>query len=201
VEGGQCRRQGAVLAVSVAAHLAIFAVLALQHPTLKARDYAPSVVQVAVIPFYLAQPRAKSRTEPAPPLHTRRPKDIGEVASVAPLYVPPARGPSDAGAQAETRGQDHPADHPPSSNAELGRILRSGGVHCDAEGMPGLTQADRDRCAELLGAGSKTAAPLARPVSREKQDQLDHEARHREACKAYHDYIYAPMPSLRDGAC
>lgn len=171
----------------------------------------PPALQVAVIPYYQVQSRVRSLVAPAPPLHVRRPKAIDQTAPVAPFYVPRAGGSSVAGAQADVGVEAHPGDHPPGSQAELGRALRWGGVHCGAEELPGLSQADRNRCAERLGAGAKTAAWLPPGLSADKQARFDAAARHKEACRRDRE---APIPtglsangglgevaSLKDGPC
>ena len=161
------------MTASVAAHLAVLAILAAQRTALAPRLYSPTATPVTILPFYLVQPRAPSRATTAPRLHARR-QSAGDLpAAVAPLLVPPARGPSGAGLAAGVGVEDHPGDHPPGSRAELGRALRWGGVHCGTEALPGLSQADRDLCAERFGAGAKLAQAQAAPIAAEKRAYYD----------------------------
>ncbi len=167
-------RNAGVLAISIAAHLAVLAILAAQRATLAVRTYAPATTEVAIVPFYLVAPRSSPHAAPTSrALQVRRPKAADQGAPIAPLQVPLLPSPTGAGGQAGVGVADHPADHPPGSLAELGRALRVGGVHCGAEALPGLSQADRDRCAERFGAGARTTLAQAPPIAPDKRAYYD----------------------------
>jgi hypothetical protein len=192
------RRLTGVIAASAALHLGLFALLALRPAASSLRPYEEDAIAVSLAPLYLVEPtpRARSRQVQAPirPRQARRPADD---TAVAPLYAGPSSGRAASGGAADVGVGAHPATQPPGTTAELGRALRLGGVGCEAPNLVGMTQAERDRCDERLGAGAKAAAYLGQGLSREKQRQLDQANARKEAYRKYRD---GPMPPGLSGS-
>lgn len=186
-------RMSMIAAASAAAHLAVLAILALQHPRGLPSPHEPPVFEVTVAPVYLAIPRrqAEDRRRETP-IKPRPPRLSREPLPVAPLYAPPSPGRAASAGFGPVVGADtHPGPNPPGSQTELGRALRFGGVGCDSPDVVRLSRQDRDRCAERLGAGAKTAAYLGQGLNRDKQAELDAIAAHKAAVRKYKE---APIP-------
>ena len=186
------RRFAGVIAASAALHLGILALLALKPGASTFRPYEDDAIAVTLAPLYLVEPkpRARNRQTPAPirPRQARRPS---EDSPIAPLYAAPVTSRAAPGSGLGVGVGTHPAPEPPGTKAELIRALKFGGVGCDTPDLVGMTRADRDRCAERLGAGAKTATYLGQGLSKDKQRLLDQAAATKEANRQYRD---APMP-------
>lgn len=191
---GRQNRLAAIVAVSAAAHLGVLAILAFQHPRGFSSAIPPPLFDVTVVPVYLTEPKARARTREAPsPVRPRQARRPLEPLPLAPLYAPPAPG---AGAGRVGSGQGvaieaHPGPNPPGTQAEFGRALKFGGVGCDSPDLVRMTRQERDRCAEQLGTGARTAAYLGQGLTRDKQAALDAIAAHKEAVRKYKE---APIP-------
>lgn len=171
------RRWMGVVVASVAAHAAILVVLALQHPQLRGMALPPPIFEVTVAPLYLVEPKARQRQ--AAPIRPRPARLPLSAAPIAPLYAPPAPSPATG----------FVVTAPPAPSAQLSQTLRRGGVGClnpDA-----LSPAERDRCLERLGDGSRGAAYLGQGLSAGKQREFDAIAAQKRAYRAYKE---APMP-------
>jgi len=192
------RRMAGVIVASAALHLGILALLALKPAVSAFQPYEDDTIAVTLAPLYLVEPKARIRSRQAPaPIRPRQARRPAEDAPVAPLYVAPQPGRAEAGAGSALGVANHPAPQPPGTQAELGRALKFGGVGCDSPSLVGMTQADRDRCAERFGAGAKTAAYLGQGLSKEKQRLLDQANARKEAYRKYRD---APMPPGLSGS-
>jgi hypothetical protein len=186
------RRFAGVIAVSAALHLGVLALLALKPAASTFRPYQDDAIAVTLAPLYLVEPKPRARSRQAQaPIRPRQARRPDEDTSVAPLYAIPAPGRAGPGAAAGLGVAPHPAPEPPGTRAELGRALKFGGVGCETPDLVGMTRAERDRCAERLGAGAKSAAYLGQGLSKEKQGLLDQVAARKEALRDYRD---APMP-------
>ncbi len=149
---------------------------------------------MALVPLYLVEPKARARARQAPaPIRPRQARRPADETPVAPLYATP----SPARATAPTGLTVEPPPAAVADGVGLGRALRFGGVGCDRPDLAGLSAAERDRCAERLGAGAKTAAYLGQGLSRDKQRMLDKAAAEKEA---YIKYRNAPVPPGLSGS-
>lgn len=187
------RRITAVVAVSAALHLGLLGLLALQRPTLRGPALPPPILDVTLAPFYLFEPDAKGRRARAP-LRARVSRPLeGATSPIAPIYAAPVVSPHGApGLMTGVAAADHPAPLPGAGGATLGMVLRKGGVGCATPDLPGMTQADRDRCLEKLGAGARQAAYKGMGLSKDKQAQLDAAAAAKARYIKYRDAPLAP---------
>jgi hypothetical protein len=194
------RRLAGVIAASAALHLGLLALLALKPGASAFQPYQDDAIAVTLAPLYLVEPKPRTRSRQAPaPIRPRQARRQVEDVPVAPLYAVPAPGPAKPGAGAAMGigVEPHPTTQPPGTQAELGRALKYGGVGCDAPNLVGMTQTERDRCAERFGAGAKSAAYLGQGLSKEKQRLLDQASARKEAYRKYRD---APMPPGLSGS-
>jgi hypothetical protein len=186
------RRLAGVIAASAALHLGVLALLALKPAAPAFQPYDDKAIPVTLAPVYLVEPKPRGRSRQSPaPVRPRQARRLQDASPVAPIYVAPqapqavpAPGPSAEAA-------------PAVPSPQLGRALKFGGVGCDRPDLAGLSAADRDRCAERLGAGARTAAYLGQGLSRDKQRLLDQAAAAKEAYRKYRD---APMPPGLSGS-
>lgn len=187
------RRITAVVAVSAGLHLGLLGLLALQRPALKGPALPPPILDVTLAPFYLFEPDAKGRRARAP-LRARVSRPLeGASSPIAPIYAAPVVSPHGApGLMTGVGVADHPAPLPGAGAATLGMVLRKGGVGCATPDLPGMTQADRDRCLEKLGAGARQAAYKGLGLSKDKQAQLDAAAAAKDRYIKYRDAPLAP---------
>lgn len=187
-----------VIVASAALHLGVLALLALKPAASAFKPYEDDTIAVTLAPLYLVEPKARSRSRQAPaPIRPRQARRPAEDTSVAPLYAAPAPGRAATGDGPTVGVAIHPAPQPPGTKAELGRALKFGGVGCDTPNLVGMTQAERDRCAERFGTGAKTATYLGQGLSQEKQKLLDQANARKEAYRKYRD---APMPPGLSGS-
>ncbi|WP_304188268.1 hypothetical protein, partial [Phenylobacterium aquaticum] len=181
------RRIMTVVAASAAFHLGLLGLLALQRPNLRERALAPALLDVTLAPFYLIEPEAKGRRTRAP-LKTHGSRPLEAALPVAPIYAAPADTRPN---QAVAPGPVAPASLTPGAQTPLGLVLRRGGVGCETPNLPGMTQADRDRCLERLGAGARLAAFKGLGLAKDKQAWLDGQAA---AKDRYIKYRNGPLP-------
>lgn len=187
------RRLAGVIAISAALHLGVLALLALKPAATAFRPYEDDTITVTLAPLYLVEPRPRARSRQAPaPVRPRQAHRQTEAAPIAPLYVAPQ--------PTQTAPAPNPAPSvsalPAAPGFPLGRALKFGGVGCDRPDLAGLSGAERDRCAERLGAGARTATYLGQGLSRDKQRLLDKAAEK----DAYIRYRNAPVPPGLSGS-
>lgn len=195
------RRFTGVIAASAALHLGVLALLALKPAASTFQPYEDDAIAVTLAPLYLVEPKPRARSRQAPaPIRPRQARRQTEDFPVAPLYAAPPAGHAEPGSGVGVGVQAHPAPQPPGTRAELGRALKLGGVGCETPTLVGMTLAERDRCAERLGAGAKTAAYLGQGLSRDKQGLLDQAAARKEAYRKYRDAPIPPGLSTSDAA-
>lgn len=186
------RRITAVVAASAAFHLGILGLLALQPPNLRGPETLPPILDVTLAPFYLIEPDAKGRRARAP-LRARTRRPLESAAPVAPIFAAPVVSRNAApGVMIGAGVTDHPGPLPAGGHAQLGMLLRKGGVGCATPDLPGMTQADRDRCLERLGAGARQAAFTGLGLARDKQGQLEAAAAAKDRYIKYRDAPLAP---------
>lgn len=169
------------VAISGLAHLAVLALLAITHPSLRQAD-APPVFEVQVAPLFTPSPRSEQPTPRRLVDQTIRPRRtlrLQEDPSVAPLVTPfapdrPAAPPAPAVAL--------PAPATPAGPAP-GAALRLSPVGCANPQL--LSKAERDRCLERLGAGAKDAPYYEPPMSRDKRKAFNEAAASKQAYRKY----------------
>lgn len=189
---GTARRWGTIAGASALAHLAVLAILAFQHPRALPSAHEPPVFEITVAPVYLVSPQRHVRDRRTQtPIRPRPPRLSREPLPVAPLLAPPAPGHAATTFGPIVGADAHPGPNPPGTQPELGRALRFGGVGCDSPEVVRMTRQERDRCAERMGAGAKTAAYLGQGLNRDKQAELDAIAAHKAAVRKYKE---APIP-------
>ncbi|UTP41307.1 hypothetical protein M9M90_09065 [Phenylobacterium sp. LH3H17] len=177
-----------VVAVSGLAHLAVLALLAITHPTLRQAD-APPVFEVQVVPLFVPSPRSE---QPKPkrlvdqPIRPRRALRLQEDPSVAPLVTPFA---PDRTTAPPAPAVALPAPAAPAGPA-TGAALRLSPVGCANPQL--LSKAERDRCLERLGAGARDAPYYEPPMSRDKRKAFDEAAARKQA---YRKYKEANLPN------
>jgi hypothetical protein len=197
------RRFAGVIAASAALHLGLLALLTLKPAASAFQPYQDDAIAVTLAPRYLVEPTPRTHSSQAPtPIRPRQAHRPAAHAPVAPLYAAPAPGRSEPGSGVALGigVEAHPATQPPGTKDELGRALKFGGVGCETSSLVGMTQAERDRCAERFGAGARTAAYLGQGLSRDKQRLLDEASARKEAYRKYRDAPIPPGLSTSDAA-
>ena len=189
------RRTTWAIAGSALAHLAVLVVVLLQRPTLPPPAYEPAGPPQPIIPILL-MPRTPPMTAGgvahpnAVRLHQRPPRNPSAPAPVAPLFIPPPK-PADLPAQGAPVVRTAPAQATPTAASDAVRATLRTTLGCAEAQVVGLSQSERERCAERLGRGARDTAYLAPALSPAKRAALDEEAATREARKAAID---RPIP-------
>jgi len=172
-----------IVAVSVAAHLAVFGLLALARPKFDHTAPPPPVFDVLIAPRF-ARPPAQAEPAPSRPLRARR----AVAADRSP--IPPLRLPESAIAPSAPAASTEPTmPTAPVAPARLKDALRRGPVGCANPSL--LSREERDACLERLGAGAKDAPFIEPPMSPDKRRAFDAAAAKKEA---YRRYKEANMP-------
>ena len=187
-------RAGLVVGLSLLAHGAVLALLALSHPQLRIAA-PPPIVEVEIVPYYLPslqQARPPSAPLAAQPIRPRRsllrPE---EERTVAPLVTPtaPPQKPAEGPWAVAPPVTGAPVPSPP----DLRRALR-GSVGC--ANLELLSKAEREACQEKLGAGAKDAPFIPPPIAADKLDEWDKAAaRKRAKWRAREAPMPQPVPS------
>lgn len=160
---GHGQRMGWAGAAALAIHLCLLALLATRAGPMTVRQYDDGALEVALVaPIYLPR-RAKSPppTAPAP----RPPRAASP--TVAPLQVAPAESP--AAPAAPKTALPAPVQ---ALNGDIAAALRRR-LGCARTDQPGLTQAERQACADALGRGARQVAALGQPIPAGKQAYYD----------------------------
>ena len=178
-------RNIAIVAASLAVHIAVLAVLALHAPRLRIPASEPGLPE-AIIPILIMPrappPAAAPGAKPAPiRLHRRPQRFATEPAPVAPLVAPVEEAaPERAGPARGPRVLTLPSqDEAVAANAR--KALRSR-LGCDS---PTLSRAEREACMDRFAAGARDAPFLGLGVDRDKASDLATAAAKRER-----DYDY-----------
>lgn len=197
---GARRARTVVAAASIAAHVAVLAVLAFHVPKLNAPPPQPGGPPEPIIPVLL-MPRAlppspATGERPAPiRLHRRPQRFVAGETPVAPLVVPdagPAQEPDET-----ARRQARPAPPPENPVALNARNALRSRRNCDD---PALTRAEREACMERLFEPGRDAPPLGLGLNRDKARELDAAARRREADYRYKRGLPGPPVPVPPGA-
>lgn len=189
------RRTTWAIAGSALAHLAVLVVVLLQRPTLPPPTYEPAGPPQPIIPILL-MPRTPPMTAGgvahpnAVRLHQRPPRNPSAPAPVAPLFIPPPK-PADLPTQAAPAARATLTPAAPIASPDAVRATLRTTLGCAEAQAVGLSQSERERCAERLGRGARDTTYLAPALSPAKRAALDQEAATREARKASID---RPIP-------
>lgn len=188
-------------AVSVAAHVAVLAVVALQSPMLTI-PVEPAGPPIPVIPVLLLPktppPAAGQKAQPQPIRLHRRPQPFVPP-DVTPAPIAPPAPPAASPAPKSPVVVFHPAPQPEGPKGDVRTALRHSPVGCANPLAVGLNRAERELCDEKLGKGAKDA-PFYEPglaMSAAKKGLMDRAAANREA-----DYKYTrtqPIQSAPGG--
>lgn len=203
---GQRTRWGTrwTVAASVAAHLAVLTVVALQRPTLTV-PVEPAGPPEAIIPVLL-MPRtpppttAQGGARPAPVrLHQRTLRNLPPELPVPPVTLPTAK-PGSAPPQPDTPVQTRAAQAPPSPPADAIRATLRTALGCNAAT---LSRDERVRCQEQLGRGAHDAAYIAAPIAGDKRAGYDAAGAAKLAARSVLDHPIPPpgplLPNDYDG--
>jgi hypothetical protein len=147
----------------LAVHLCLLVLLAMRTGPMTVRQYGEDALEVALVPpIYL--PR-RARTAPPAPPEPRAAK--APPATVAPLPMAPTESPaSPVTPSPAVQGQS------PGLNGDLGMALRRR-LGCARTDPAGLSQAERQACADALGLGARTALALGQTLPAEKRAYYD----------------------------
>jgi hypothetical protein len=193
------RRNGAIVAASLAVHAAILIVVALQAPRLKIPRLASGPPE-AVIPVLIMPrtppPSAAPGAQPQPIRLHRRPQPFApSETDVKPLVAPAleAKGPPPA---ATSGPKTVTGPTPEDAVAANARQALRGKLGCANASLLGLSRAEREACDDQLGAGARQADYLGTGVDADKAKGLAAAARRKEA-----DYSYMrTTPTAGGGA-
>jgi hypothetical protein len=178
------RRTYGIVATSLAAHVALLAVVAVQTPHLRGPPPASGppepVIPVLIMPR-VPPPASDPGGEPTPIRLHRRPQRFNlDDLPLAPLLTPEAETPTSP--QPEERTRTLPLPRPEDAVAERARAALRSRRGCDD---PALTRTEREACMERFAAGGRDAPFLGLGVDRDKARELEAAVRRREQ-----DYNY-----------
>ncbi len=202
---GRRHRTSWTLAASVAAHLAVLTVVALQRPTLTL-PVEPSGPPEAIIPVLLLPrtpppARAPGGARPTPVrLHQRTLPNLPVETPVRPVTLPTLKPiavlPEAAASTAQTKAAQ--GTPPPAADAIRATLRTTLGCNSAV-----LSRDERARCQEQLGRGAHDEAFLAQPLSREKRAAYDQAGGAKLAARAELERPIArpgpPLPTDYDG--
>lgn len=187
------RRTVQAVAASGAAHAVLFAVLAVQSPTLNPPPQVPSppipIIPILIVPRPPPPPVGGPPPEPIK-LH-RRPQAFARHFPVPPLPAPE----KDVETPTAHPRVVIPPPEPEVSRSELRAVLRTGPAGC--ANLAALSQAERERCTETLGAGARFAPYQGLGLAADKQQVFDRAAAARDADRRYRRA--QPVPSRPGG--
>jgi hypothetical protein len=192
------------VAASVAAHLAVLAIVALQQPTLTV-PVEPSGPPEAIIPVLL-MPRtpppapAQDGARPAPVrLHQRALRNLPAELPVRPVTLAAAK-PVAAPPQPDAPGQTRAAQAPPSPPVDAIRATLRTTLGCNSAA---LSRDERARCQEQFGRGAHDAAYIAAPIAGDKRAGYDAAGAAKLAARSVLDHPIPPpgppLPNDYDG--
>ncbi len=197
--GTRKRRNGWIVAGSLAAHVAVLTLLALHTPRLRIPTPASGPPE-AVIPV-LIMPRtpplsAAPGAQPQPiRLHRRPQRFVPQEADVKPLVAAPlevSKGPAATTSGAKTVSGPPPED---AVAANARQVLR-GKLGCANASLLGLSRAEREACDYRLAAGARQTDYLGTGIDAVKARGLAAAAQRKES-----DYSYMrSTPSVVVGA-
>lgn len=189
------RRTVQAVALSLAAHAVVLTALALHAPTLNIPPPRPTLPE-PIIPLLIV-PRPPPPPHGGPPpepirLH-RRPQPFARHFPTPPLPVPEAPAPARP-PPANSRVRVTP--EPEVSAAQLRGALRTGAAGCANPDL--LSDAERERCLQALGAGARITPYRGPAFSGDKQQVFDRAAASKQAYQRYRRA--QPTPSRAGGA-
>jgi hypothetical protein len=181
-------RRIAVGAASIAVHIALLAVVALQAPRLVVPPGASgppeAVIPILILPRVPPPATAAPGIAPQPPqeirLHRRKQAFADEAPPVAPLVAPAPPAPKPAPPPIGPRVLNLPS--PQDAVAANARNALRGTLGCANAKLVGLSREERQKCEDQLATGAKTAdfpglgldaakdSALARAVRRKEED-------------------------------
>ena len=198
------RRAAVVTALSVLAHVAVFALIGLNTPGVRERPPLPEeTIDISLFPP-LPQPREPTPAEAggapasgiprrettAPLLHVPAVEPPSEVAP-SPLPAPAPAGAAPGGGT--KGGSGRAATVFPSPGEGTRRALR-GTYGCAYPDAVGLSRREREACAERGGKWNQPVRPIDAPMSAEKRSRFD-----RVAAKQRADRDYRENPTVPTG--
>jgi hypothetical protein len=150
-------------AAALAVHLCLLALLTMRTTPQTIRQYGEDALELTLVtPIYL--PRRAKTPPPSAPI-PRSPKTPSS--TVAPLPMAPTESPAAPPARAVA-----PQTPVQGLNGDIAAALRRR-LGCTRTDQAGLTQAERQACADALGRGARQVAALGQPVPAEKQVYYD----------------------------
>ncbi len=201
---GRPHRTRWTLAASVAAHLAVLTVVALQRPTLtvpvEASGPPEAIIPVLLMPRTPPPAAAQGGAKPSPVrLHQRTLRNLPPELPVRPLSLPAAK-PAPAPAPSDTSVQAKAAPAPPSPPADAIRATLRTTLGCNSAA---LSRDERVRCQEQLGRGAHDDPFLAAPISGDKRAAYDAAGAAKLAARSVLDHPIPPpgppLPTDYDG--
>ncbi len=201
---GRGHRTSWTLAASVAAHLAVLTVVALQRPTLTI-PVEPSGPPEAIIPVLLMPrtpppARAPGGAKPTPVrLHQRTSRNLPVETPVRPVILPTPKPVAAIPEAAASPAQTKAAQGSPLPADAIRATLRTA-LGCNSAV---LSRDERARCQEQLGRGAHDETFLAQPLSGEKRAAYDQAGAAKLAARAELERPIArpgpPLPADYDG--
>jgi hypothetical protein len=157
---GHGQRMGWAGAAALVFHLWLLVLLTLRTGPMAVRQYGEDTLEVALVPPIYLPRRTKS---PPPRALTPRPSKAASSA-FAPLQTAPTESPPAPAATSQATAQ--------ALNGDVAAALRRR-LGCARTDPAGLTQAERQACADVLGRGARQVATLGQPVPAEKRAYYD----------------------------
>jgi hypothetical protein len=179
-------RRIAVGAASIAVHVALLAVVALQAPRLVVPPGASgppeAVIPILILPRVPPPATAAPGIAPQPPqeirLHRRKQAFVDQVAPVAPLVAPTPPAPRPAPPPIGPRVLTLPS--PEDAVAANARNALRGALGCANASLVGLSREERQKCEDQLAAGAKAADFPGLGIDAGKDSALARAARRKE---------------------
>ncbi|MET0274934.1 MAG: hypothetical protein ABW360_18255 [Phenylobacterium sp.] len=187
------RRTFSAMALSVIAHVAVLAVLALHTPMLRmpVESSGPPepIIPILILPRTPPPPQdATARPTPVR-LHRRPLRHLQTPLPIEPLPAPQAEA---SASPAKGRVELHPAPLPEGPKGDVRAALRQGPVGCANVQAVGLNGSEREHCNDVLGTGAKTAPFLGLGLKADKQFDFD---KANAAKQSYQRYKRGNIPS------
>ena len=186
------RRTTEAIAASLIAHAVVLTIAGLQHPTLvipfeEAGPPEP-IIPILLVPH--APPPAAVVPAPSPiRLHQRQPRFTpAEAPPIAPVVIPPPAPTAPPAPPGPVTVSAQPS--PEAVQRTQVRAALKGLLGCSNPDLAGLTQAQRDACADRMGTAARNATFPGLGLGAEKRRMLEAAGAKKEA-----DYRYTRSPA------
>lgn len=182
------RRLAGITALSLLAHIGVFAIIGLSTPALRGRPPAPET------PVFITLRPPEPRTRPprprgptpdqAPARHV--PRLTPPATTIAPLPAPVGTAPPTAGSGAGD-GRRRGETQFPMPSGEVRKVLRASPGACAYRDDMGLNRREREACDDRFARTVKDKGPIGAGVDPAKRDRYDRTAARQRADREWRE--------------